>query len=303
MKIGFIGLGKMGSRMAGKLLSEGHEVVVWNRSPEAAQELRIKNKELRIAGTIEELIKKLEKPKIVWVMVPHAAVEEILTEVRKFVEVGDIVIDGGNSFYKDTDRRYKEFEKAGIHYLGIGVSGGIIAAENGYPMMAGGSSLGYETIKPMLDSLAKPNGGQEYFGTGGAGHFVKMVHNGVEYGMMQSIGEGFDVLQNSKYKFDLGKIAKLWQKGTIVAGFLVHRATEMLEKDGSLSSFAGPVARSGEGDWTLEAAKEEGLSLPAIETSVEYRKKSEADKKIQNSFTAKMINALRQAFGGHKIKK
>ncbi len=294
----------MGSRMAGKLLDEGFEVHVWNRSSAPIQELQIKNNKLNLksAETIEDLVRQLESPRIVWVMVPHVAVEEILTEARKFVGKDDIVIDGGNSFYKDTDRRFEDFEKAGIKFLGIGVSGGMIAATQGYPMMVGGSKDAYEFIRPILDSLAKPNGGHEYFGTGGAGHFVKMVHNGIEYGMMQSIGEGFEVLQNSKYKFDLSKISKLWQKGTIVSGFLIDRAAEALEKEPDLSSFAGTVSRSGEGDWTVEAAKEEGVDIGLIDESVEYRKRSETDEKIQNSFTAKIINALRHSFGGHLVR-
>ena len=303
MKIGFIGLGKMGSRMAGKLLKEGHEIIVWNRSPEPINDLRLKIKDLRIAETIEDLVRQLEKPRVVWVMVPHVAVEEVLNEVRKFVSKGDIVIDGGNSNYKDTDRRFEEFEKSGVRFLGIGVSGGIIAFEKGYPMMVGGNVSAYKYITTILDSLAKPGGGHEYFGTGGAGHFVKMVHNGIEYGMMQSLGEGFDVLKNSKYKFDLEKITKLFQKGTIISGFLMDRTKDALEKDSSLDSFAGAVSRSGEGDWTLDVAKEEGLQIPAIETAVEFRKKSETDSQTQSSFTAKMINALRNAFGGHRIKK
>lgn len=310
MKIGIIGLGKMGSRIAQKLASE-HEVSVWNRSSASLKESRIKNlirqaqgkQELRIAETIEELIQGLDKPKIVWVMVPHAAVEEVLTEVRKFVEKGDIVIDGGNSNYKDTDRRFLEFEKAGIKYLGIGVSGGIIAYENGYPMMVGGNVSAYQYVTTILDSLAKPNGGHEYFGTGGAGHFVKMVHNGVEYAQMQSISEGFEILEKSAYKFDLSKIANLWSKGTIVSGFLIDRAAESLNRDVELTEFSGPISRSGEGDWTLQAAKEEGIDPEIIDVAVEFRKKSETDENIQNSFTAKMINALRHAFGGHEIKK
>ncbi len=303
MKIGFIGLGKMGSRMVGKLLSEGHEVVVWNRSNEAIDDLRSTIKDLKSAGTIEKLIKSLGTPRIIWVMVPHVAVEEILTEVRKFVSEGDIVIDGGNSNYKDTDRRFLEFEKAGIKFLGIGVSGGIIAYENGYPIMVGGNVSAYQYVTTILDSLAKPNGGYEYFGTGGAGHFVKMVHNGVEYAQMQSIGEGFEILEKSAYKFDLSKIASLWGKGTIVSGFLIDRAVESLNKDVKLSEFAGPISRSGEGDWTLQAAKEEGIDPEIIDEAVGFRKKSETDEYIQNSFTAKMINALRHAFGGHEIKK
>lgn len=305
MKIGFIGLGKMGGRMAGKLLNDGFEVHVWNRSSAPVQELQIKNNKLNLisAKTIEELVRQLEKPRIVWVMVPHVAVEEVLSEVQKFVEPGDIVIDGGNSFYKDTDRRFEEFEKAGIGFLGIGVSGGIIAFENGYPMMVGGSRSAYEHIKPVLDSLSKPNGGHEYFGTGGAGHFVKMVHNGIEYGMMQSLGEGFDVLKNSKYKFDLEKIAKLFQKETIISGFLIDRTKDALEKDPNLESLTGEIDASGEAEWTVNTAKEEGLEVGIIEQSLEYRKRSKTDPKIKSSFTARLIAALRKEFGGHKVKK
>ena len=309
MKVGLIGLGKMGSRMVGKLIDEGHEVSVWNRSKDAVEEFKIQNskfkienQKLKVAETIKELVRSLEKPRIIWVMVPHIAVEEVLTEVRKFVSPGDIVIDGGNSFYKDTDRRFEEFEKAGIKYLGIGVSGGIIASEKGYPMMVGGNVSAYQYITTILDALAKPNGGHEYFGTGGAGHFVKMVHNGIEYGMMQSIGEGFEILEKSRYKFDLAKIARIWQKGTIVSGFLIDLAEEALRKDYSLSSFAGPISRSGECDWAIETAKEEGLDPEVIDESLEFRKKSEIDPKIQNSFTAKMINALRRSFGGHPVR-
>ncbi len=305
MKIGFIGLGKMGSRMAGKLLSEGHDVVAWNRSIASVQELQIKNNKLNLisAKTIGDLVRQLDKPRVVWVMVPHAAVEEILSEVKKFVDSGDIVIDGGNSFYKDTDRRFEEFEKSGVRFLGIGVSGGIIAAKEGYPMMAGGSRSAYETIKPILDSLAKPSGGHEYFGTGGAGHFVKMVHNGIEYGMMQAIGEGFDVIVNSKYKFDLSKVADLWTKGTIISGFLIDRTKDALSKDPSLESLTGEIDASGEAEWTVNTAKEENVDVEIIERSLEYRKRSKTDPKIQKSFTARLIAALRREFGGHEVKK
>lgn len=301
MKIGIIGLGKMGSRIAQKLALE-HEVSVWNRTPQDVDELK---KVANVEGhdSIESLIMSLPSPRVIWIMVPHGAVDEILTEVKKFVESADIVIDGGNSNYKETDRRFLEFENVGIKYLGIGVSGGIIAFKNGYPLMVGGNMEAYEFVLPILDTLAKPGGGYEYFGTGGAGHFVKMVHNGVEYAQMQSIGEGFEILEKSAYKFDLSKIAKLWGKGTIVSGFLIDRATEKLSEDVTLDSFKGPISRSGEGDWTLLAAEDEGLDPEIINGAVEFRKKSETDEVIQNSFTAKMINALRNAFGGHEIKK
>ena len=175
-------------------------------------------------------------------------------------------------------------------------------ASSGYALMAGGSKEAYDHLKRIFDALSNPNGRYGYFGTGGAGHFVKMVHNGVEYGMMQSIGEGFEILNKSKYGLNLSKIARVWQRGAIVSGFLMDRAAEMLKNDTSLSKFAGPVSRSGEGDWTIEAAKEEGLDPEIIDESVGFRKKSEKDEKIQNSFTAKMINALRSAFGGHTVK-
>lgn len=303
MKIGFIGLGKMGSRMAAKLIEDGHEVVAWNRSKDVLDEFKTENPTSEIASSIEDLISKLDKPRVIWIMVSHQAVDEVLAELKSFVSSGDIVIDGGNSFFKDTDRRFSDFEKSEVHYLGIGTSGGLIAASEGYPMMVGGSLEGYEIIRPILDSLAKPNGGHEYFGNGGAGHFVKMVHNGVEYGMMQALGEGFDVLSKSDFKFDLHKVSNLWTKGTIVSGFLVDRLSEMFEKEKYLESFKGPIAASGEGEWTVNTAKEEGLDVEIIDESLEYRKKSQNDLNIQNSMTARVINALRHAFGGHKISK
>lgn len=295
MQIGFIGLGKMGARMAQKLITDGFEVSAWNRSG-------IEKKEgLKGFKTIADLIEGLDKPRVVWIMVPHAAVEEILTEVKKHVSKGDIVIDGGNSFFKNTDRRFGEFEKSGIKFLGIGVSGGIVAETNGYPMMVGGSKEAYDYIKPILDSLAKPNGGHEFFGPGGAGHFIKMVHNGIEYGMMQSLGEGFEVLEKSRYNFDLSKIANLWKKGTIISGFLTDRIFDALLKDKKLSDSAGPIAASGEGEWTILTAEEEGIDVPVIETSLGFREESQDDGEIASSFTAKVINALRREFGGHEI--
>ena len=294
MKIGFIGLGKMGSRMVHKLQKEGHEIVAWNRS----------DHELKNIDSIEKLVKSLEKPRVIWVMLPAGEVtEEALKEVSKFVEEGDVVIDGGNAFYKDTERHFEEFRKMKIRFLGIGVSGGIIASTEGYPMMAGGDKSAYENIKPILDSLSKPNGGYEYFGEGGAGHFVKMVHNGIEYGIMQSIGEGFGVLEKSPYKLDLKKVAQLYQKGTLVSGFMMERTIEVLEKDPELSQITGIIGKaSGETIWTVDYAKENNLPLEIINRSLEIRNESEKDEKIQKSFAARMVAALRNAFGGHPIR-
>jgi 6-phosphogluconate dehydrogenase len=302
MKVGVIGLGKMGAGIAQKLLSE-HQVIVWNRSKEVAEEFRSANPAVEVSFELEDLVSKLDSPKIIWIMLPANAVEEILTQLKKYLSQGDIVIDGGNSNYKDTERRFRELGDLGIRFLGIGVSGGIVARENGYPLMAGGSEEGYNLVMPILDTLAKPNGGHGYFGTGGAGHFVKMVHNGVEYGMMQSIAEGMEVLEKSDYRFDLAKVANVWRKRTIISGLLMDLAAKQLEKEPSLNSYEGIVSRSGEGDWTLEAAEEEGVNVPVIEAAVYFRRDTETEPDLQKSFTAKVLNSLRRAFGGHEVKK
>ena len=309
MQIGFVGLGKIGSRMASKLLKDGFEVHVWNRSAETVEEFKSQNSKVKNASqklktyqTIAELVRSLEKPRVIWIMVSHGGVEEVLSEIKKFVEKDDIIIDGGNSFYKDTQRRFEEFEKTGIRFLGIGTSGGILAEKNGFPFMAGGSRFGYDHIKPILDSLGKPNGGHEYFGTGGAGHFIKMVHNGIEYGMMQAIAEGFQVLEKSQYKFDLAKIAGLLQKGTIVSGFLVDRLKDALEKE-DYKEIIGEIEASGEGDWTVETAKEMEIEVENIKQALNFRKRSKTDEKVRSSTTAKLVSALRREFGGHGVKK
>ncbi len=304
MKIGFIGLGRMGGNMAKKLLLDGHNVIAWNRSEEALKKLKAIAQSLKIAQNIQELVQSLDKPRVVWLMIPAGeATQLMLDEVSKFVEGGDIVIDGGNANYKDTQRRSEKLKAKNVKYLGIGVSGGIIAAIDGYPLMVGGDKSAYEYIKPLLDSLAKPKGGHEYFGTGGAGHFVKMIHNGIEYGIMQSLGEGFGVLEKAPYQFDLLKIGKLWQKGTLVSGFMLDRAVESLQQDPKLENIVGVIAESGEAKWTIEQAKEEGVDVEIIERSLDFRKRSQTDAKIQKSFSARMVAALRNAFGGHEVKK
>lgn len=303
MKLGFIGLGKMGSRMVGKLADEGYELAVWNRTREKAEELKASYPKVTIAESIKDLVSELDKPRVVWLMLPAGdATQEILDQVEKNIEAGDILIDGGNAHFGDTQKRFDKFSKARIEYLGIGVSGGIIAAKEGYPMMVGGSKKGFEHIKPVLESLVKPNGGYEYFGEGGAGHFVKMVHNAIEYGIMQSIGEGFGVLEKSPYDLDLVKVAKLYKKGTLVSGFMMDRTIEVLEKDPKLEAIEGVIGKaSGETTWTVEEAKKKDLPIEIIERSLEIRNESETDSKIQKSFAARMVAALRAAFGGHAI--
>lgn len=309
MQLGFIGLGKMGTRIVEKLLGEGHVVMGWNRSTEAIENFKfqISNSELSAknfssAETLEELVKKLERPRIIWSMLPAGeATENALTEVSKYAEKGDIVIDGGNAFYKDTQRRFEEFAKKGILFLGIGVSGGVVAEKTGYPMMAGGDKSAYQYITPILDSLAKPNGGHTYFGEGGAGHFIKMVHNGVEYGMMQAIGEGFGVLEKAPYELDLVSVAKNWQKGTIVSSFLIDRAFDALSKNSELSDIEGVIAATGEAEWTVAEGKKEQVPVDVIEKSLEFRTRSKTEKFVSDSFAARMVAALRREFGGHKV--
>lgn len=317
MKLGFIGLGKMGSRMVVKLLYD-HEVVVWNRTKEKINDLKTqldsspatrdqndkRRSNLNVSNSIEDLVRQTQKPRVIWLMLPAGvATEEILGEVEKYADEGDIVVDGGNAHYTDTQKRFDHFKSKGIKFLGIGVSGGVIAASDGYPLMAGGDKSAYNYIAPVLDSLAKPGGGHEYLGEGGAGHFVKMVHNGIEYGIMQSIGEGFGVLSKSPYNLDLIKVAKLYQKGTLVSGFMMLRTIEALENDPKLEKLDGYIEASGEGEWTVQEAKKQNLPIDVIETALNFRTKSRKNPKISSSFVARMVAALRAAFGGHEVKR
>lgn len=305
MQLGFIGLGKMGSRMALKLLKEDHDVTVWNRSHQAVDTLASHVPGLKSAKTLKELVEGLDKPRIVWLMLPAGeATEIVLSEVLNYVDEGDLIVNGANEKFTETEKHHKDLKSKGIQFLGIGVSGGVVAAKTGYPMMAGGDRAAYDRIKPILDSLAAPSGGHEYFGKGGAGHYVKMVHNAIEYGYMQSIGEGFGVMEKSPYSLDLLKVAKLYDKGTLISGFMMQRTVEALENDPHLDTFAGVIgSASGETIWTLEEAKKNDLLADVIKRSYEIRQESETDERIQNSFAAKMVAALRAAFGGHPVKK
>ena len=309
MQIGFIGFGKMGTRMVDKLLLEGHTVVGWNRTASVVQELELSLGDKGLsdlfsaAPDIKNLVDGLALPRIIWTMLPAGdATESALQELTKYVKKGDILIDGGNAFYKDTQRRSEELGARDIKFLGIGVSGGIKAADNGYPMMVGGDKEAFETVKPLLESLSKPRGGYEYFGEGGAGHFVKMVHNGIEYGMMQAIGEGYGVLEKAPYKLDLKAVSKLWQKNTIVTSFLNECAKDALEKDPTLSNLDGVIDANGEAEWTVNQAKEEGVYAENIDQSLDFRRRSKLDENVSSSFAARMVAALRHEFGGHKVK-
>jgi len=297
MKLGFIGLGKMGSRMVQKLLLDGHDVIVWNRSKQATENLKS-------ADTIENLVNQLQKPRVVWSMLPAGEVTQgMLDQLHTLLEPNDIVINGANEHFSVTEQNYGDFKEKGIKFLGIGVSGGIVASEQGYPLMVGGDKSAYDHIKPLLESLSKPKGGYAYFGEGGAGHFVKMVHNAIEYGYMQAIGEGFEVLEKSPYKFDLIKVAQLYRKNTLVSGFMMDRTEEALLHDPKLEKLDGVIAESGEAKWTIDEAQKDDIAVPVIKESLRFRTLSQVDEKIQKSFAARMVAALRAAFGGHPVKK
>jgi 6-phosphogluconate dehydrogenase len=306
MSMTVIGLGKMGARMGAKLVTEGHEVYGWDSSPEA-REVAV-GLGMLVPDTIEEAIEAQEQSgdRVVWQMLPAGnpaetgPTETSLITVSGIVGPGDIVIDGGNSKHEDTNRRYQRMQDMCIRFLGIGVSGGVKAGVTGYPLMAGGNRSAYDHITPLLDSLSRPQGGHDYFGEGGAGHYVKMVHNGIEYPMMQAIGEGFGVMEASEYGLDLSKVARLLQKNTLVSGFMMDITAEALDADPGLSNQAGVIgSASGEALWTVDEAARLGVPTESIEQAIDFRRRSANDPAVSGSFAAKVVAAQRATFGGH----
>jgi 6-phosphogluconate dehydrogenase len=309
MQVGLLGFGKMGRIIADKLIADGHTVALWNRTNETLDSYRVEKAEyivqqkLQITRSITELSNVLMKPRVIWTMLPAGEpTNTALQQLNEIVETGDLIIDGGNSHFTDTERWAGEFEKKGIKFLGLGCSGGVHAIENGFCIMAGGNKEGYEYVQPMLDSLIKPYGAYNYFGTGGAGHFVKMVHNGIEYGLMQSLAEGFGVLAKSQYGYNLNDVVSTWQGGSIIESFLLDMAGNALTKDPSLSQVDGYISATGEGKWTIDQAKAENVPVPVIEQSLAFRNKSQFDKVTQDTFAAKLVSAMRREFGGHSDK-
>jgi len=297
MKIGYIGLGKMGMGQVLRLLEKKHEVVVWNRSPEPRAEAA---KHGAVAAeTIEELVSKLEAPRTVWLMVPHAVVDEMLAKVLPLLSPGDTIIDGGNSPYVKTVERAKMIWAKKIHFLDAGVSGGPSGARNGACIMVGGEKKDFERYLPLWKDLSCPDGFL-YAGTHGAGHYVKMVHNGIEYGMMQAIGEGFEVLKRSQFDLDLEAVANLYNHQSVITSRLVGWLANAYKNHGQdLADISGEVNASGEGQWTVEDAKRLGVAVPVIEASLKFR----TDSKGNPSYTGQVVSALRNQFGGHDVAK
>jgi 6-phosphogluconate dehydrogenase len=295
MQIAIIGLGRMGINIARRLLLGGHEVVAFNRTPSKTDQLA---KEGAIgAYSIPEMVDKLSFPRIIWIMLPAGStVDEHINKLNEILSPGDIVIDGGNTYYKDDIRRGDQLAEKGIKFMDTGVSGGIWGLEKGYCLMIGGEKETYQYLEPIFKTLA-PEKGYLFCGGVGAGHFVKMVHNGIEYGMMQAYGEGFDILEASPYSesLDYAAVSHLWNQGSVVRSWLLELMESAFAKEPKLSDISGYVEDSGEGRWTIQQAIETGVSAPVIALSLMRRFRSQ----VQDSFSDKVVAALRREFGGH----
>lgn len=297
MQLGFIGLGKMGGNMVQRLLQGGHQVFAYDRNLEVVKELAAKG--ATPANSVAEMVSKLSAPRVVWVMVPSGnPTQQTIDEVAAHLQKGDILIDGGNSMFKDSVRRGKELAARGLHFVDCGTSGGVWGLKIGYCMMIGGEPDILKKVEPIFKTLA-PENGYAFVGTTGAGHFVKMVHNGIEYGMMQAYGEGFDILHSSQFNLNLPQIATLWNHGSVVRSWLLELAADALEKDPNLDRIKGYVEDSGEGRWTILEAIEHNIAAPIITLSLFERFHS----RQPESFSAKVLAALRNEFGGHAVKK
>ena len=320
MQLGMIGLGRMGGNIVRRLERDGHECVVFDRSADVAAE--IAKSGAQAAKDLEEMVSKLAAPRAIWVMLPSGRItEETVTHLASIMSSGDIIIDGGNSFYKDDIRRAQELRGKGIRYVDVGTSGGVWGLERGYCMMIGGDKDAVDHLDPIFKTLAPGIGtiertpGREKFdpraeqgyihaGPTGAGHFVKMVHNGIEYGMMQAYAEGFDILRNKasealaedqRFHLNMSDIAEVWRRGSVVSSWLLDLTSDALAKDPELSGFSGSVEDSGEGRWTIEAAIEEAVPADVLAAALFVRFRS----RQQHTYAEKLLSAMRFGFGGH----
>jgi len=320
MQVGMVGLGRMGGNMARRLMRDGHEIVGYASDPAGV-------KAIAADGgigttTLDDLVRALRPPRVVWVMVPAgAATEQVVTDLAKRMSSGDTLVDGGNSFYKDDVRRMKMLRPNGIHYVDVGTSGGVWGLERGYCLMIGGEREIVERLEPVFKTLAPGSGsiprtpgretvggtaeqGYLHCGPAGAGHFVKMIHNGIEYGLMQAYAEGLDILKNAgaktlepdlRYELSIRDIAEVWRRGSVVSSWLLDLTAQALAENPTLSNYTGVVADSGEGRWTVMAAVEEGVPADVLSASLYARFRSRQD----HTFAEKVLSAMRQKFGGH----
>jgi 6-phosphogluconate dehydrogenase len=336
MQVGMIGLGRMGSNMVRRLLKAGHECIVYNRSPAPVQALV--GEGASGAASLAEFVRMLHKPRAIWLMVPAAAVEAVLAELATMIDAGDVLIDGGNSYYHDDIRRASWLKAKGIHYLDVGTSGGVWGVERGYCLMIGGEpemvlrldsifkalspGIGAASHTPNRKSInSTAEAGYLHCGPNGAGHFVKMVHNGIEYGLMEAYAEGFNIIKNAnigrhqqrtdaettplrhaehyQYEVNISEVAEVWRRGSVIGSWLLDLIASALARDPELSSFDGQVSDSGEGRWTLQAAVDEGIPAPVISAALFARFSSRG----QSDFADKLLSAMRYEFGGHLEKK
>lgn len=320
MQIGIIGLGRMGGGIAQRLMKHGHTTVVYDHAEEAVK--KIADAGGTGTSSLEDMVAKLDKPRTVWVMLPAGQItEDTITTLGGLLEAGDLVIDGGNTFYKDDIRRSKALSEKQIDYVDVGTSGGVWGLERGFCMMVGGPDDQVKRIDPILDALApgigdisrtkraegadpRPEKGYIHAGAAGAGHFVKMVHNGIEYGLMQAYAEGFDVLKNKdsealpedqRFDLNLTDIAEVWRRGSVISSWLLDLSASALADNGELTEYTGKVADSGEGHWTIDAAMEESVPVNVLSAALYARYRSRSD----NTFGEKLLSAMRHGFGGH----
>ena len=298
MQIGLFGLGRMGANMARRWKRDGHDIIVCNRSKGPIDELMTEG--LSGVYTIEELIAALKPPRAIWVMISSGApTDEMIQKLLTLLQPGDAIVDSGNSNWKDSKRHFEECKAKGIHFMDQGTSGGVWGLENGYCLMIGGAADAFKLLEPAFASLAPEGKHYLHCGTAGAGHFVKMVHNGIEYGMMQSYAEGFEIFEKSEFNLNLRDIAWVWGKGSVVRSWLQELLILAFEEDGNgLEKIKGYVSDSGEGRWTIQAAIDEDVAAPVITMSLFQRFMSRQDE----SFAAKVNAALRKQFGGHAVK-
>ncbi|MGH3169532.1 MAG: phosphogluconate dehydrogenase (NAD(+)-dependent, decarboxylating) [Trebonia sp.] len=335
MQLGMIGLGRMGANLVRRLLRDGHRAVAYDVNPEAVKSLETEGAEG--ASSLEEFVSKLEKPRNIWIMVPAGVVDSTLEQLVPLLDADDVIIDGGNSYYRDDITRSAALRKSGLHYLDVGTSGGVWGRERGYCLMIGGDDAAVTRLDPIFATIAPGVGSVEptpgrapgstassgylHCGPSGAGHFVKMVHNGVEYGMMAAIAEGLSIIKHAdaglhqeeidaettplrtpeayQYEINVGDVAEVWRRGSVVSSWLVDLIASALSKSPELEDFSGHVSDSGEGRWTVLAAVDEGVPASVISASLYERFES----RDNGAFTAKILSAMRSEFGGHSEKK
>jgi len=296
-----IGLGKMGANMVRRLAVNGHELVAYNKSPQPALELSDEFENVTPVSSLDELINTLPAPRCIWLMVPHQAVDQTIDSLLGAgMTQGDLLIDGGNSNFNLSMQRAKKLQESGIHFVDSGTSGGIWGLENGYSIMAGGTDEAISMIRPALESLAPAKDkGWGHVGPAGSGHYVKMVHNGIEYGMMQAFAEGFELLDaKQEMDLDLQQISEIWQHGSVVRSWLLDLMVDAFDNDEKLSSLSDYVDDSGEGRWTVQDSIELGVPTPVLTLALQMRFRSRQN----SSFAGKVLNAMRAGFGGHNIR-